>query len=366
MKKLLLGLIISVSLSISCASKGYKITGQFENDATGQVFLSKLGADGVERIDSARLVDGTFTFEGNADMVEAFFIEIENQRNPILLFVENTNLKVTGNTAKMDEVVVTGSELNDIFQTFEKGMPHNEKIEQMNADYIRAQQLGDQQAMASITADAQKVNEDRQTYLTDFLKANSNNVVGAFLTQNMLNMLMPEDFEAIMTELNKNLPDHHYTIQLNEVLNQYKQQQDTMSSLDTGKEAPLFTLTDINGKEVSLQSFRGKYVFIDFWASWCQPCRHENPNLVKAYKQFGGNRFEIISVSVDKSADDWRNAVKADGLTWTMLHDPLGNAAMQYMVETIPNTWLLDAEGKIIRKNIRGEELMVTLAELLK
>jgi peroxiredoxin len=136
-----------------------------------------------------------------------------------------------------------------------------------------------------------------------------------------------------------------------------------------GSNAPDFVQNDADGKPISLSSFRGKYVLIDFWASWCGPCRRENPAVVAAYNQFKDKNFTILGVSLDQDKQKWLDAVKNDNLTWTHVSDLAywNNAvAKKYNVSSIPQNYLLDPSGKIIAKNLRGEELRQKLSELLK
>ena len=133
--------------------------------------------------------------------------------------------------------------------------------------------------------------------------------------------------------------------------------------------APDFTQNDAEGKPISLSSFRGKYVLVDFWASWCGPCRRENPNVVAAYNEFKDKSFTILGVSLDQDKQKWLDAIKNDGLSWTHVSDLAywNNAvAKKYHVESIPQNYLIGPDGKIVAKNLRGEELRDALAKLLK
>lgn len=141
------------------------------------------------------------------------------------------------------------------------------------------------------------------------------------------------------------------------------------TAVKVGMEAPDFTLPDPNGKMISLKSLRGKYVLLDFWASWCGPCREENPNVVKAFQQFKGKNFTVLGVSLDKTKDQWLAAIAKDGLTWNHVSDLKfwdSSVVPLYGINAIPTNFLLDPQGKVIASDLRGDALTAKLREVLK
>ena len=365
MKKFFLGLAL-IGLMAACSTDNYKVSGTFEDVTTGTVYLKKIEAQGLTDIDTATVENGVFVFEGSVEHPELHLIYFEENRTPIAFFLENTKTTITASTEKMDDAVVKGSKTSALFETFNKEVPHMEEVEKMREEFFAAQSQVDQSSMESIMADMEVIVEEQQTYYRNFVNENNDNVVGAFLALNMAQSLEFEELEELTANLEKTLSTHPYVIQLNEMLEPIKAQKEAEAALNVGQEAPLFTLTDMEGNEVSLDAFRGKYVFVDFWAAWCRPCREENPVLKRAYDRFGGENFEIVSVSLDQTAEAWHTAVAEDGLNWTLLRDSVGETAQTYAVQSIPNTWLLDKEGKIMQKQLRGEELISVLEELLQ
>ncbi|MBS1620861.1 MAG: TlpA family protein disulfide reductase [Bacteroidetes bacterium] len=176
-----------------------------------------------------------------------------------------------------------------------------------------------------------------------------------------------EEVSTIISDLNKKFPGHMGLSDIKKSLDA----QLAMNSGWIGKQAPEFTLPDVNGKEVKLSSFKGKFVLVDFWASWCKPCRLENPNVVKAFQQFRNKNFTILGVSLDKPGekDKWLQAIRDDKLDWTHVSDlKFWNSEVVplYHIDGIPYNVLVDPEGKIIAESLRGSALEAKLSEVLK
>ncbi|NNC83252.1 MAG: redoxin domain-containing protein [Flavobacteriales bacterium] len=182
------------------------------------------------------------------------------------------------------------------------------------------------------------------------------------------------EYKKVSSAMKEVIPSSPYLTSLNskiqqmeQALAQQKQQEQAMAKLKSGEPAPEIDLQDPDGKFVSLSSLKGKYVLIDFWASWCGPCRRENPNVVKLYEKYGGDRFEILGVSLDSSKDRWLKAIEKDGLDWLHVSDLKkwnSVAAADYGVRSIPFTVLVDPDGNVVATKLRGKALEDKLAEI--
>ncbi|MDX5423301.1 MAG: AhpC/TSA family protein [Hymenobacteraceae bacterium] len=349
--------------STSNGANSYTLEGKLNNASSGQIYLFELGPQQFIPRDTAEInQDGTFAFEGKVEEPTFYRLSMD-QQNGLMLVLDSGKIKVEADAKDINGTAkVEGSEDTRLFQELNK-LVNESRLQQMELEqrFSQAMQQGNEQ-------EAEKI---RQEYLVlqrkvkDFIAQHPGSVVSAFGTASLIDPVNDFAFADSMAHLfNENIPNSKYTAMLNERLQPYR-------STAIGQTAPDFSLPTPEGDSKSLSSLRGKYVLIDFWASWCGPCRKENPNVVKMYNEYKnkGEGFEIFGVSLDQSRDKWLKAIADDKLTWPHVSDLKGwesSAAQLYNVTAIPQTVLVDPEGKIIAKGLRGEELEQKLASLLK
>ncbi|MGQ1888963.1 redoxin domain-containing protein [Thermophagus sp. OGC60D27] len=365
MRQIAFLLVIGVLLASCGKNNQYTVSGTIDGVGDGTALLQKVGKTGAETIDSVQIADGKFQFTGSVENPELFLILINDNRMPVALFLEPGDISISGNIENLNDAVVEGGELNKILKSFNDSIPSMDRAQGLQQEFMEARQAGDQEKMQALAAEYQSIMMAQQEYYHNFVRENSDNPVGAFLALNMARSLDMEELEELVTSFEKSIPGHPYVEELKEMLEPMKKQKAAEDAIQIGKEAPDFTLTDMDGNEVSLKDFNGKYVLLDFWASWCRPCRDEMPNVAKAYQQFAGEEFEVIGVSLDKTKEPWLKAVEEDNINWVQLHDPEGDVANTYGVQSIPFTLLLDKDGVIIEKNLRGDALQEKLDEIL-
>lgn len=355
----------STSDNKSSGKSAYTLTGSITGLDSGWVYLYHPEKN-REIPDSTLIQNGQFEFKGSTDQPEFVLLGYEQfgqKRFPLGFFLEGGNISLHGTVDSLFKAEVVGSRAQEEYKKFnELRRPIEEKQKKLYEDYQMAAMSGDSQKAENIQKEYESLEAENKNLVSQFVKDNPNSYVSAFqLAQTFAYDIDPTTVEPLYNGLHEKVKSSYFGQAIKKSL-------DAAKTTAIGSKAPDFTLNDINGNPVSLSSFKGKYTLIDFWASWCGPCRVENPNVVKAYHAYKSKGFEILGVSLDEKKDKWEQAIKHDNLDWPQVSDLKGwesSVAALYEVRAIPMNFLLDKDGKIIAKNLRGEQLLKKLGELM-
>jgi peroxiredoxin len=364
MKKILLILTIAVIL-LSCGGNNknqFTINGNVKGIDSGMIYLQKNEAGNWTKLDSTNIKEGKFSFKGNVATPEMWYLTFKGTQLVLPFFVENSTIDLTVDTDSIDASVVTGSATYDLYKKY-LGQTDllNKKMDDLYSEYQKAREINDTATMNKMDLQSTELDKEKKKLIVDFAKENNKSVVAPYLIlKNSWQFELPELEEISVTFDTSLKASSYYQAVMTRI--------DVLKKVAIGQPAVDFTMNDSLGNPVTLSSFKGKYLLVDFWASWCGPCRGENPNVVKAYQGYNSKGFDVLGVSFDKNRDKWIQATKDDNLTWTHVSDLQywGNAAGKlYGVNSIPANVLLDKDQMIIAKNLRGEELQTMLADLL-
>lgn len=360
-------LMLSLLFLFSCSQdkQGNKFTLNVTvNNAKDDVAYMARQVGGIQvKVDSADLKDGKVEFTGSLDFPEFYFIKLKDQNLYLPLFVENSYIVASANINDMQNRKVEGSASQEEFAYIIDSMNVFSRQErQLGMQYQQAAAHKDSVSMQEIEEQYNQLNEQKSSFLLDYVVEHPFSVAGVFVLLNNTHMYDLEELDKAVTSLDPSISGSIYVQELTEKVNALKK-------VSVGQPYTDFTLDDPDGNPVSLSSVVGhnNYVLIDFWASWCKPCRAENPNIVEAYNLYHDKGFDIFGVSLDKGADEWKQAIEDDHLTWTHVSDLQywnSAAGKLYGVQSIPHNLLIDPKGIIIAKNIRGRDLQDKLAEI--
>lgn len=356
----------------SGTTDGFELKGKLGNAHGDTLFLEQMATDGLKQVDTA-ILDENGEFKMNPVVNEIGFYRLKTSDRNFATFIFDANQKVsiTGDIADLGNTYnVEGSEDSKLFwevnQASAASYKKRDSLQKIFQAFVNVTKMDslriDSMSNALEKPYTELVNEHNQ-YLKSFIEKNSS----SFASLAAIQQLQPDEFMETFFKLDDGLfakyPNSPYIKAFHEGVSSSKK-------LAVGTMAPEITMNTPDDKPLALSSLRGKIVLIDFWASWCGPCRAENPNVVKAYKKYKSKGFDIYSVSLDKDMPKWRGAIEADGLIWPnhvcdfkFWQSPV---VALYNFNSIPTNVLIDKEGKILAKNLRGDDLEKELEEVFK
>jgi peroxiredoxin len=331
----------------------------------------------IQTVDSAEIVNGSFKITGTMfEPVNAFLLidhkgegiqKLGTQADVYNFFLDKGTMDINTVKDSVYTAQITGSILNDESKQLKAQLKDVEDAaKKLNAEFLAAPktQQASTEYQNTMQARGKLLQVRQKAILKTFIGAHPDSYLSLIAISTMGGRTSdPAELEPLYNSLSETLKEK-------EAAKRLKKSIDVAKVTAIGNLAPDFIQNDVNGNPIKLSSLRGKYVLIDFWASWCGPCRQENPNVVRVYNKYKSKNFTILGVSLDKpdARANWLNAIKNDGLTWTQVSDLKywsNQAALLYYVSAIPSNFLLDPNGKIVAKDLRGSDLDNKLEELL-
>ncbi len=355
--------LVLLSQCLKAQDSAFTINGHLEKIKKGTIVLNIYEGDKTVR-DSAPINDGNFKFAGNVSA--PFFATLTMKRKTddfFTFYVEPSTLEISGRGDSLKLLTIKGSPINDDDRLLKERMKSISKWQEANSKlYEKAYKEKNKKIMDSLDEVDFDILAEKRKVVSAFVRQNPGSMRGAMaITENYGYYAEASDVAPLYDALSPEIISSEKGMEIKRLL-------DTYNAVALGKSAPEIIQSTPEGKSLSLSSLHGKYVLIDFWASWCGPCRRENPNVVATYNKYKDKGFTVLGVSYDDDKNKWKKAIDDDKLEWNQVSDLQGwknSTSDQYGIKAIPSNVLLDKNGKIIAKNIFGKKLDEKLSGIL-
>jgi peroxiredoxin len=364
MKKNIYLFLITLLIMACTSEPHYVVNGKIDGSDSIIFYLQTREAGKTITIDSAFSKRGSFKIKGGAvDYPKLVQLVAGNTRKRTPFYLENSKITITGSLDSLFKAKITGSKTQDEYDSLiASNKPLSNKYYNAYQEYQVARKAKNTERLEELGKQIDSIKTEMMNRQKNYVRNNPSSYVTPSILASLSNEMSTEEIESMIDGLDT-------TIASLPLIQSLKERLAAMKVVAVGKKAPDFAMNDINGNPVSLSSIAvSGLLLLDFWASWCNPCRLENPNVLKVYKEFHKKGFDVLGISLDQKKEDWLKAIADDKLIWSHVSDLKywdNEAAKLYAVNSIPSNFLLDTTGTIIARNLMGDDLYKKVREVL-